>query len=534
MSVDVLLFTGMAAYANTVKDFGNDPVYETRSRTSGTYRIATYIRTEFDLDVEVIDFIFSWTLDELKEICRSRIGPDTRMVGIGGIFFLSAPVCIQLFEWVKQQYPHVTTIAGSQDIWSISQIPNIDYYVTGYGELGVKAVLEGNPIYRDFQMFPHMPKVKNVDCWRTKEYNAYPWPILTINYEKRDFIIPEEVLSFETSRGCRFKCSYCNFPILGVKDDYTRDADDFDTNLRRNYDEWGVTEYIITDDTFNDYVEKIRKYADRVEQMPFTPNFTGYVRADLLTMRKGDLEEMARMRFNSHLYGIESTNYESAKAIGKGGKPEKILPGILEAKEYFLKHNGFYRAEMSFIWGLPHETRETLDFTFKWLDENWVGEAVSMFPLHIMRDNGFTRPNDMSNNMDKYGYKTMQPVEVTPVGNRLDHIFENPNIHPYFKDRIRKQIPDPNSPQFQMGSYLWKNENFDYIESFIGVQENLFGHERFWDRAVPTFNQANWQAVGYKKEDMMKTFRELGEMMNPPQELVKQSIEDYKQKKLSL
>ena len=156
MSVDVLLFTGMAAYANTVRDFGDKPVYETRSRTSGTYRIATYIREEFDLDVEVIDFIFSWTLDELKEICRSRIGPDTRMVGIGGIFFLSAPVCIQLFEWVKQEYPHVTTIAGSQDIWSISQIPNIDYYVTGYGELGVKAVLEGNPIYRDFQMFPHI------------------------------------------------------------------------------------------------------------------------------------------------------------------------------------------------------------------------------------------------------------------------------------------------------------------------------------------------------------------------------------------
>ena len=32
----------------------------------------------------------------------------------------------------------------------------------------------------------------------------------------------------------------------------------------------------------------------------------------------------------------------------------------------------------------------------------------------------------------------------------------------------------------------------------------------------------------------MKTFRELGHMMNPPEELVKQSIEDYKQKKLSL
>ena len=40
------------------------------------------------------------------------------------------------------------------------------------------------------------------------------------------------------------------------------------------------------------------------------------------------------------------------KSIGKGGKPEKILEGVLKAKEYFLEQNGFYRGEMSFIWGL--------------------------------------------------------------------------------------------------------------------------------------------------------------------------------------
>lgn len=532
--VDVLLFTGMAGYANTVRDFGTEPVYEIRSRTSGTYRIATYLRQEFDFDVEVIDFVFSWTLEELKEICKSRIGPDTRMVGVGGIFFLNAHVVLELFKHIKETYPHVTTAAGSQDIWSISQIPNIDYYVTGYGELGVKAILEGNPEWEWFSLFEHQEKIKHIDCWRNKKYNAWPWTELSILYEKRDFLEPYEVLSMETSRGCRFKCSYCNFPILGVKDDHTRSAADFEYNLRENYDKWGISEYIITDDTFNDYVEKIRKYGDVVQSLDFTPNFTGYIRADLMTMRDGDLEELARMRFNSHLYGIESTNHKSAKAIGKGGNPDIILPGILKAKEYFLKHNGFYRGEMSFIWGLPHETRETLEKTFKWLDENWVGEAVSMFPLHIMKDIGIQRPNDMSNNMDKYGYRQLQPIEVEPVGNRLDHIFENPNIHPYFKDRIKKQIPDPHGHQFSMGSYLWKNEHFNYIEAFIGVQENLFGHERFWDRGVPTFNQANWQGVGFKKEDMMKTFRELPSMMNPPREMVKASIEDYKQKKLSL
>ena len=83
----------------------------------------------------------------------------------------------------------------------------------------------------------------------------------------------------ETSRGCRFACSYCNFPILGVKGDYTRSQECFERNIKENYDEWGVTEYIITDDTFNDYIPKIQKYGDVVQSLSFEPNFTGYVRS---------------------------------------------------------------------------------------------------------------------------------------------------------------------------------------------------------------------------------------------------------------
>ena len=71
-------------------------------------------------------------------------------------------------------------------------------------------------------------------------------------------------------------------------------------------------------------------------------------------------------------------------------------------------------------------------------------------------------------------------------------------------------------------------------EAFIKVQESLWGHERYWDRAVPIFGQANWNNVGFTKTDMQKSFRDLPSMMNPPEEMVRASIEDYKKKKLSL
>ena len=60
---------------------------------------------------------------------------------------IHAPVVQHAFAYIKENYPHVTTCAGSQDVWSISQVQNIDYYVSGYGELGVEAIVKGCLLY---------------------------------------------------------------------------------------------------------------------------------------------------------------------------------------------------------------------------------------------------------------------------------------------------------------------------------------------------------------------------------------------------
>jgi len=533
MAVDVLLFTGFSSYTNTNQDQETtDPVYDVCSRASGTYRIAHYLREKHRLDVELVDFVFAFTYEELVAIVDSRVDETTRMVGVGGIFWLSSANVKRIFQYIKQKYPDIITVAGSQDIWSISQI-GVDWCVTGYGELGISSILDGNPKYNEWQIMPGAPIVKVIDCFHDKELQAYPLEDLSVDYEERDFIQSFETLNMETSRGCRFKCDYCNFPVLGVKDDHTRSAESFEKDLKRNYEKWGTTEYAITDETFNDYTDKIRKYADVVERLDFEPNFTGYIRADLMIQRPHDLEELIRMRFNSHLYGIESTNKASAKSMGKGGDPEKILNGILEVKKRFLKENGFYRGEMSFIFGLPHETPETQQKTYEWLDENWRAEAVQQMPLMIPKKSGIARPNKMTGNIHKYGYREMQPIEVMPVGDRLDHILANPNIDPLMKDRIKQSMPDPSSHEFILATVLWKNEHWDYIDAWVEVWKNMYGLESYWDRGVPIFYQGNWLSCGYTKDDMMKSFRELGTMMLPPIDKRIEFLEDYKAKKLA-
>ena len=153
-----------------------------------------------------------------------------------------------------------------------------------YAEVAIVALLKsltGNSsteVKFDARFFGNKQLIKSISA-----YPAYPLDSYRSQLEKRDFVKPYEWLSVEFSRGCKFKCDFCNFPILGVKGDYSRTQDDFEREMKFNYDNWGVTDYYIADETFNDRPEKIKKFADVVdEQLDFKPYFSGFIRSDLL------------------------------------------------------------------------------------------------------------------------------------------------------------------------------------------------------------------------------------------------------------
>lgn len=398
-------------------------------RVPASHRIATHLRSN-QWDVEVLDFTLFWTFDELKEFFKSRITKDTKFIGLSFLYsFTSDNFLIeQICTYLKEKYPNILLIGGGQ--FEPLFIDYLDYFIIGYGENALDTILKYEfsngikPVYTEHNNIKYIDSLTN--------YSSSPWKNPNIIFSDNDFIQQNEWGFIEFARGCKFNCKFCNFPIRGAKYDASRDKENVYEQLMDAYDRFGMTNYTITDNTFNDTTEKISKFADVIEQLPFKPWFTGFIRADLLITRPSDRYELLRMGMLGQFYGIESFNPETVRFIGKGLHPDKMKEGLIDIKDFFIKHVGKkFRPAINLIAGLPYETQESLELTYQWIKNNWfpLYSNAETFEITKIKNN---KNSYISNNYQKLGYKEILNEKIiSPDEDASDHYlqWENNNMN---------------------------------------------------------------------------------------------------------
>jgi len=416
-------------------------------RVSGAYRIATVLRKE-NWDVEVVDFFYMWSLDQLKELIKSRYNNGKlKWIGFSATWINYSSEEVQqrmmnFLQWVRECYPEIKTIAGGQNPSThFPMYNNIDYIINGFGEVATVAVLKY--IFSNGPRIKGIPRKKGWYIDANTFYQAWPISDLSVDYQARDFINHNETLSLEFSRGCKFACAFCNFPILGVKEDTTRDLTNLKFELQRNYDLYGVSNYQVADETLNDRDEKLIKIGNVLKELTFQPNFNAFIRADILFSRPQQLEYLAEARVWGHYYGIETLNHDTGKIIGKGMHPDKIKKGLLETEEYFMKHVGYYRGTCSLIYGLPKETKESILDALSWFNTNWHRQNIIAFPLNISLTG---KKSKLDDNYEKYGY--------TIMGQEKRELF---NRHNFFSNDLT----------------IWENEHMNMYDAINLVNQQL-------------------------------------------------------------
>lgn len=421
MPFDIILLTDTAAYPHWTRGYG-------------AHRLANHLRTN-GFSALVIDFSMALTFDMWKEICSYAVGENTRMIGfsttwwpyrkpfkdnskanfvvswadMANDFFKKTPpsgaslthdaVSNNMDRWiqvVKKINPKTKIVVGGSRIEWYRDFP-ADNFIDGFGETQILDYLtERRRIW---------PKIIRHDT--SANSRDWGWTTSSTTYTPFDFIHPKEVLTLEIARGCRFKCAFCSFPLIGNKDSasYTKTADTLYNELMINYEMWGTTEYWIADDTFNDSTEKLEMFLGVTQRLPFKLKFRAYIRLDVIAMQPQQIQMLYDMGLKSCWIGIETFHPVASKAIGKGMPAAKRKQALYDIQKVW---GNEIAISAGYIIGLPGEDETFLREQLEWFleDNNPVNHNPNFLPLVINPPGAFEfHPmSDIDRNHEKYGY----------------------------------------------------------------------------------------------------------------------------------
>jgi radical SAM superfamily enzyme YgiQ (UPF0313 family) len=384
-------------------------------RYIGPYQLAHWLR-KHGYSTQVIDFVVKgsqakYKVSTLWNLTEKFVSDETLVLGVSSTFFMKREFpdnIAKVLKKVRKKYPNIKLVLGGNkaETYSPEITALFDCVVVGLAEDILLELVEfcdtgtGEP--KGVRELPH--KVK---FYRESNQTRFNIEECDHKWADNDLIMPGETLPLEISRGCIFKCKFCQYPLLGrSKNDYTRKMEHIRAELVDNYERFGTTNYYLLDDTFNDTVDKVKSFYEMTQTLPFQIRYATYLRADLLHRFPETIQMLKDSGLRGAHFGIETFHPEMSKLIGKGwsGKHAKEwLPWLIHEA-----WNDEVVIHISMIVGLAREdgvteTVEDLQESSKWFLENKIG-SWNFKPLGIEKYDGRAFSSEFSLNADKYGY----------------------------------------------------------------------------------------------------------------------------------
>ncbi|MFH1606036.1 MAG: radical SAM protein [Nanoarchaeota archaeon] len=327
---------------------------------TGLAYIASYLEQQ-NHEVKILDLsVEQINLNKLKQFIDS-FKPE--IIGLTAV----TPNILRAYNIInnlKKEFPNIYFVIGGPHATALpnESLLHADFVVRGEGEETFSKIVEAIEQKKKLSTIkgisfknknkiihnPNRPLIKNIDTI------PHPsWHLLDI--KKYDYFGTRKkpVANIFTSRGCPYKCSFCNKNIFG-----------YNIRLRSNknileeidllVNNFGVKEIHISDDMFNinrkktiDLFKevKIRKY-----DVAFFPQ--NGLRVD--SINKELLDTLWNAGFYGLTFGVESGDQEILNKNNKGTKLTQIRKAFEMAKKYDFVTWGF------FLLGLMGETKESI------------------------------------------------------------------------------------------------------------------------------------------------------------------------------
>jgi hypothetical protein len=453
-------------------------------RGTGAHRIASHLR-QCGYQVEVVDFCLRWSPDQLLQLCKNLIGAKTFFLGVGSnLFTMDSKLLVFLAEF-RKRWPDIKLILGGNNLLS-QDVSQFDYLVEGYAEEAMPVLLDwiqgrrsDPPVFSDIS--PDVPLIDAV-----KNYGQYSTTDLSINYLPSDFVRAEEALSIETGRGCVFKCAFCTYPLLGKKKfDYMRDPDTIVAELERNHKEWGAKLYIISEDTFNDRIEKLEILAEAIDGLSFQPQFVTYARADLIFARPESMGLLKRIGIRGVHFGIETFTRAAGQLIGKGADPQRLMDDLSTWKQLMPE----VQTHCSMIMGLPGDDPELHQGYRDWFERSGI-EFYKWSPLWITDTAKTLHVSKFSQSYRLHGLVPMtdEEIEYEIAVNHKQGIYAVTWERKLDAKHANKIV-------------YWKNVKTGY-NYFKALRDSMSLNNQSRGRKVSPWSMFQWAGLGYDIDEM--------------------------------
>ena len=390
----------------------------------GAYKCAHVIRKQ-GYSCLVVNHLSDYTLSELYELLEISIGKNTKLVGFSTTFLKSTEIEIipgqptppypdllpnvlfpqgkefenQVIQYIKNKNNSIKILAGGAKVNPNYSNKNVDYVCLGYSEISIVNLM--NHLVKNDTLLYTTTNIwgrKIIDDKFAKDYN---FPNEDMEWLDID-VVNHKVLPIEIGRGCIFKCKFCSYPMNGKQQlDFIKSANLLYTELQTNYDKFGIKDYIVVDDTFNDHPDKLHLILSAIERLNFQPIFWAYHRLDLLATRPETLDILYKIGVRSMYFGIETFNSKTGRIIGKGYNRTKQVNVIKRIREHYKDID----VHGSFIIGLPEESIEDVTRTYKNLcDQTIPLHSWQFLGLKIFKTTVHSFNSEFNNNFSQYGY----------------------------------------------------------------------------------------------------------------------------------
>ena len=342
-------------------------------RSPPTHRLANFLRENL-IDVDVIDFIHDFTVNEFIEIFQTLIHRPPTFIAISTTLDKKYAHWDDLVLAIKKLFPTIKIIAFGERVLRPGYT-NVDYYIEGYVESAFLATVEYIAGIRDNII---TSLVQDCTLVRADDYpNNMKTHSFMCKYLESDFIDKNEHQPLLFSNGCIFKCAFCNHSLIGTKKgDFEKNAESIKEEMLYAYNKWGITKFTICDSTFNESNEKVNLLLEISKLIPEKIQMTGFLRLDVM-YKQQSLDRLIEAGFISGHFGLDSLNGATGKIIGKVVDPAILKEYLITIKQKYPK----FFAYGTFIVGLPEDSIDNQYESFNWILETKAISGWHWFPL---------------------------------------------------------------------------------------------------------------------------------------------------------